>query len=285
MIPIRAKVSPRLAAFVRVIAVDLPETYDLALHGSWASGEYHVIEKNGRIHSYSDVDFICGNPLKPRERIAINSMLYKAAASCGLELQGLSIRPADEMRNMWALPSDGQGYVKSRKIQSEFIQFWTYIGAAEVCAAWLFDQDSTPHKRHYYLNKFFLGIWRDLGIISGHHLGSYLETLHFAARRLSSDVCSASYALKLGIETTVPWKVLQSAHQSAILNELSPLVQSTGEFEWIRSVVNNLTLLDNDMAGLQAAKMIECAKDLEGDLSVRKAARARLLEKLKRRGR
>lgn len=282
MTPARARISTRLAQFVRVIAIDLPEAYGLVLQGSWANGEYHVIEDNGLIRSYSDVDFICDTPLPPNERMVIETMLYQAAASCSLELQGISIRPVDEMRNMWTLQGHGHDQGKCRKFQSEFIQFWTLIGAAEACAAWLLSEDSAPCKRHYHLNKFFLGIWRDLGIISGHRLESYLETIHFAARCLSTDICSASYALKLGVETTVPWDTLQSAHQSSILSELSRLMQSTGGHESMRSVVNDLIQLDSDAAGFWATEMLEYAKGLEGNLSTRKAARERLFQKVTR---
>jgi hypothetical protein len=277
---IRARVSTHLGKFINVIAIDLPKAYGLALRGSWAYGEYHAIEKDGIIRSCSDVDFVRDVPHTSTERIQIEKTLYKAAASCGLELRGISIRSADEMRNMWALGGHACDNDKCRKNQSEFIQFWILIGAAEVYAAWLRSDDNVPCGQYYYMNKFFLGIWRDLGIIWGQNLRSYLETLLFAARSLSPDICSASYALKLGIETTIPWFKLQSAHQSSIITELSCFIRSTKEYERICNVVNNLTRLDRRTAKSQALGLLDSARALEGGLISRKAARARLFQKI-----
>jgi hypothetical protein len=282
MTPIRARVSARLAQFVHVIAIDLPAAYDLTLQGSWANGEYHAVEENGLIRSYSDVDFISNTPLSPTERGIIATRLYKAAAACGLHLQDISIRPADEMINMWTLECHENDRDKSRKVRSEFLQFWTLIGAAEVRAAWLPEEDIVPCKRYYYLNKFFLGVWRDLGIVLGHRLDSYRETLLFVAQWLSADICSASYALKLGIETTVPWNTLQFAHRSSILSELRRFMQSTREYESLRIVVTDLTQLDCNTAKFSVMEMLQRAKELECSLPSRKAARARLFQKLTR---
>lgn len=278
MNPIRARVSTRLARFINVIAIELPKAYGLALRGSWAYGEYHAIEKDGIIWSYSDVDFVRDVPHTSAERILIESTIYRAAASCGLEFRGISIRSADEMRNMWVLGGHTCDEDECGKIQSEFIQFWILIGAAEVYAARL--RTDNVSCEQYYLNKFFLGIWRDIGLILGQNLCSYLDTVLFVAGSLPPDICDASYALKLGIEPTMPWFKLQSVHQSSLLAELSCFIQSTKEYERIYRVVNDLMHIDRSTARTQALGLLNSAEALEGGLLSRKAARARLFQKI-----
>lgn len=280
MTPNRARVSVRLDHFVRVIARSLPQAYGLILQGSWANDEYHAVEERGLIQSYSDVDFVCDIQLRPNDRLSIYRTLYQAAASCDLAFQGISIRRREEMRYMWTLqaPRDQPG--NSTSIKCEFILFWTLIGAAEVCAAWSLNQDSLPRKQHYYLNKFFLSMWRDLGIVTGHHLHSYRETISFAARWLPAEICAASYAMKLGAETTIPWYRLQSAHHGSILIRLKELMESTAQYESISHLLNDLALLDPCAVISRGKEMLKDAERLEGNLSARKAARRRLFQKL-----
>lgn len=59
-------------------------------------------------------------------------------------------------------------------------------------------------------------------------------------------------------------------------------MQSHREHEWIQSIVNDLMRLERVTARYWADEMLEYAKNLEGDLTVRMAARSRLSQKLAR---
>lgn len=76
--------------------------------------------------------------------------------------------------------------------------------------------------------------------------------------------------------------MIRSAHQSLILKEFSRHMQSHREHEWIQSIVNDLMRLERVTARYWADEMLEYAKNLEGDLTVRMAARSRLSQKLAR---
>lgn len=275
---IRRDVSPRVSKFIRAVAHELPDTYDLVLQGSWASGEYHALEDEEVIHSCSDVDFLCKTPFLSSKTKALERETYTAASSCGLELQGISIRLESEMREMWALHTPPGEENNSKVIKSEFIQFWILIGAAE--AALLLNGEDADWKRQYHLNKFYLGLWRDISIIAGHHFSSHRETLQFASQWLPSDMCRASYALKLGIETTTPWHALKSVHLSAIAGQLRHHVCSDQRYRRTCGLIDDLMGVDNTSAYLFALGILDQAQTLEGGLSTRKAAITRLSQKL-----
>lgn len=277
---IRRHVSKRVWSFIRVVAYDLPEAYDLALQGSWANGEYHAVAENEVIHSCSDVDFVCKVPWLSSKTIALEQTVYTTASSCGLDLQGVSIRLESEMREMWTLHSPEGDESSGKVLASEFIQFWVLIGAAE--AALLLNRERTLWKRQYHMNKFYLGLWRDIGILLGHHFESHFETLQFASQWLPANICRGSYALKLGIETAVPWEALQSAHQSAVAKELRHRVCSANQHRRICNVIDDLMGVDNASGYSLALGILEQAKTLEGGLITRKAAITRLSQKLGR---
>lgn len=279
MTPYRAIVSKHLTKFLHVISRDIPENYGVTLQGSWAHGEYHATVEDGLVRSFSDVDFVSYNhPLSPNDTIALESTLFSTAESCNLKLKGVSIRPAEEMRDMWKLHYKQS--IGTNEHLSEFLQFWTLIGAVEVCAARLQSHDNTLYKQRYHRNKFFLGIWRDLGIVNGHCLDSYKDTLAYVARFLPADICNASYALKLGNETLVPWETIQSAHTSSICCELSRLINSEKDLNNIRYVVQDLVQFDSNNFEFMAMALLTDAKKFVGDFPTRKAACMRLHNKL-----
>lgn len=280
----RTIIHTRLSPFIQLISVRLAKTHNLTLHGSWAYGEYHAIEDNEYIYSYSDIDFLCATILSNNQKMTIESNIYEFALSCGLRLQGgISIRQSNDMNDMWELQGIGHAKAGNEEFQREFILFWTLIGAAEVCAVLLGNQDSDFHskrRRHYHLNKFFLNLWRDFGIVTSSRFGSYSETLNFVSRYLPKNICDAIYALKIGADVKVPWDILESAHKSSILNQLCLFMQNQEQYYYIQSILHDLLNINADTAILWALKLLGNAAKLDGSLSARKSALDRIFHKL-----
>jgi hypothetical protein len=277
---VRLLVAGRLAPFRRLISSDLLKTFDLTLRGSWGDNEYHAIQDGGFVRSYSDVDFTCDDKLSASERMAIEARLYETAASCGLEFHGVSVRLRSEIQNMFAIRDPTSDDADRREACSDFIQFWTLVGASEVCVALLRSGDDESI-RYYHINKFFLEIWRDIGTIMGCRVRSYRETLRFAARYLPAHVRRASYALKVGGKTAVPWPVIQATHQRSLLCEIRRFVMGVPEQESIVRTVNDLPSLGPCEAELSATEMLTSAETVQRNVWERKAALNRLRKKLR----
>lgn len=277
----RAKLLSRLTYFTQAITVQLPKNYGVTLKGSWANAEHHVAEEDGPLRSYSDIDFVSEWPMKPENSDRLKTELNRAAATCGLQIRGCSIRPVDEMRFMWAV---GRRKPEERRyrVDGEFIQFWTLIGAAELCSTWLLSTTRESSEWRYHLNKFFLSIWWDMGIVSGYRIRSYRDTLLFAGRWLTADICCASYGLKLGSKTTYSWEIVRSVHEHNVLENLRRFITSPKEYGAIRATITQLTDLNTSKMRRWAGQVLDDAKALEGGLRARRVARLRLVQKLLR---
>jgi hypothetical protein len=254
--------------------------YGLRLHGSWAHNEYHAFEEHGMVRSYSDVDYVCDTPFEPTAVALVSAGLRQAAASCDLELKGISIRPSSEMRDMWVFQPHESDWRQTRELRREFIQFWACVSSAEAYTALIVSNDYSSRRQQYQFNKFFLTLWRDLAIASGIRMGTYHDTLNFASNWLPMDFCLASYALKVGRDIALPWDTLLAAHQQALNVAFRRFLQGTQILEILPRALNDGMPVDYHGAVCLAYEMIEQAGVYQHDLSFRQAARMRLLSKL-----
>ena len=175
--------------FVQIITSGLYQPHKLTLSGSWANNEYHAIYSEGIIRSYSDVDFISRGNISADDISSIKRDVLDIAKKYKLCIKDVSVRPESEIIDMW---KTSEAISNSQR----FILFWLLIGVAEICVE--YKQQQAFLKRCYLLNKLFLNIWRDIGLVSGKIIRTYHDIKIFMSRSVPADIGDVAYLIKLG---------------------------------------------------------------------------------------
>lgn len=169
----------------------LRNDFDADLGGSWLHSEGHLLfSPGGVVLSFSDVDVRCDPNTNPERGRALVSAIASLADAYKIRFSRVSVRSAQEMRDMWPLPD-------SLELAAEYLFFWTMVGMAELRMAG--QTGDLAMSRPYRLTKFVFKFARNVLSFRNQRCDSYsdvVESLRVAG--IDHPAFKRAYHLKRG---------------------------------------------------------------------------------------
>lgn len=158
-------------------AGELSHRWPIVLRGSWASGEYHLVESDGMWDSLSDFDLVSEEALDHRTREEISRFLMSHAVNLRSK-PAISFRTSGELGDVYSREHGDEPVRPSEDEAIYLVMFWLSIGIAESCSsAAKYESFHGCDVQAYFLNKLYVNAWRMLHHVNGTYLTSYADVL------------------------------------------------------------------------------------------------------------